>query len=118
MPYTAGPGTRHPRNRNTTLPTQVVANPRAEVMFHRASEPERHGQQADYLRIPQDRFGAPGPDRSHGYPDTDEASVHNVDDSNLLENFVDADNEGYSGRHSLKSVCYSLLSMLATRASD
>lgn len=102
--------------RNVTLPTQVVAIPRAEVsggfdMSHRAPEPERHSQQADYLRILQGKFGAPGPDHGHWYLDTDEASVRNVDDDNSLEIFVNADNESYSGRHSLKSVSHSLLPM-------
>ena len=109
--------------RNAAFPTQAVAKPTAETsrgfdMSYRAPEPERHTQQADYLRILQDRFGTPGSDRGHRYLDTDEASARNVDDSNSLENFVDADNEGYSGRHSLKSVSHSLLSMFPTQASD
>ena len=108
--------------RNASLPTQVVANPRAEGSggfdtSNRAPEPERHSQQADYLRILQDKFGTPGPDGDR-YLDTDEASARNVDDDNSLVNFVDANNEGYSGRHSLKSVSHSLLLMLATQASD
>jgi hypothetical protein len=107
--------------RNATFPTQAVAKPSAGFdMSYRAlerPEPERHSQQADHLRILQDRFGAPGSDRSHWYLDTDEASASNFDDGNFLESFVDANNEGYWGRYS-KSVCHSLLSKLFTRASD
>ncbi|KAF8477678.1 hypothetical protein DFH94DRAFT_802855 [Russula ochroleuca] len=64
-----------------------------------------------------DKFGAPGPDRGHSYSDKDENSSRDVEDGNSLENFVDAGNEGYNGRHSLKSASHRLLSTLATRAS-
>jgi hypothetical protein len=86
-------------------------------MSYRAPERRGHSQRVDYLRIMQDKFGAPGPDRGHSYSDKDENSSRDVEDGNSLENFVDAGNEGYNGRHSLKSASHRLLSTLATRAS-
>jgi hypothetical protein len=115
---------RIPAPRNATS-TQAVTNPTAGAsegldMSYRAPEhrgQSGHSQRVDYLRILQDKFGVPRPDRGHSYSDKDENSSRNVEDGNSLENFVDAGNEGYNGRHSLKSASHRLLSMLATQAS-
>jgi len=101
----------HNRNfapRNATSATQAVMNPTTIVsegfdMSHRAPEHGWQIQQADYLRILQDKFDTPQPDRNHRYSYTDDTSINN-EYGNRLENFVDPDNESYDGRHSLKSV--------------
>ena len=106
--------------RNATASDQAVANPTVEVsegfdmLDH---EPERHREQADYLRILQDKFGTPRPNGGHRYSFTDDTSLNNGGCGNILENLIDPDNESYDGRHSLKSVS-SPQSMLATQASD
>ena len=119
-------GSEHNRNltsQNATASTHAVPIPAAKVsgglgMSYGAPELRRHNQQADYLRILQDKFDAPGPDRGHSYSENDEAGARNVEDGNSLEKFADACNEGYDGRHSLKSASHRLLSMLSTQASD
>ena len=116
----AGQHNQNSAPRNATSTTQAVANPRVEVsegfdmLDH---EPERHSEQADYLRILRDKFGTPRPNGGHRYSFTDDTSLNNGGCGNILEKFIDPDNESYDGRHSLKSVS-SLQSMLATQASD
>jgi hypothetical protein len=77
-----------------------VANYTAEV----SEGIDMPSQQADYLRILQDKFGTPGPNHGHLYSDTDDDTMRNVEDGNCPENFVDDDNESYNGQRSLKSV--------------
>ena len=77
-------------------------------MLHRTPESQLHGQQLDYLRILQDKFGTSGPDRGHRYSCTDDASVCN-EEGNYRKSFVDPDNESYSVRCSVKTASYSLL---------
>ncbi len=79
-------------------------------MHHRTPELKLHGQQLDYRRILQDKFGTPGPGRDHG---PDNASTFNEGDS-----FVDPDNETHNGRPSVNTASYNLLSMLTVRALD
>ena len=106
--------------RNATSTTQAVANPRVEVSegFDMLdNEPERHSEQADYLRILRDKFGTPRPNGGNRYSFIDDTSLNNGGSGNILEKFFDPDNESYDGRHSLKSVS-SPQSMLAAQASD
>jgi hypothetical protein len=85
-------------------------------MPHRAPESQFHGEQLDYLRILQDKFGTPGPDRGHRYSCSDEASACNEEDgNNYRKSFVD-DNESYNSRCSGKTASYNLLPILAVRA--
>jgi hypothetical protein len=82
-----------------------VANPTAEVfenlnLFYWASESKWHGEQADHLRILHDRLGTTGSNRGHWYSDADDAGARSGKDDQRL---VDADNESYYGRRSLKS---------------
>ena len=109
--------------RNATSAAQAVANPTVEIskgfdMLDRVHGPERYSQQADYLRILQDRFGTPGSDRGHPCSYTDDTSINNGGYGNFLKNVVDPDNESYNGQHSLKSVSHSSQLMVATQASD
>jgi hypothetical protein len=85
-------------------------------MLHRAPESQLHDQQPEYLRILQDKFGTPRPDRDHRYSFTDENSSRNNVDGDYQESFVDPDNESHNGRCSVKTASHSLLSMLATQA--
>ena len=106
--------------RNATSTDQAVANPTVEVsegfdmLDH---EPEQHREQADYLRILQDKFGTPRPNGGYRYSFTDDTSLNNGGRGNILENFINPDNESYDGRHSLKSVS-GPHSLLATQPSD
>jgi hypothetical protein len=88
-------------------------------MLHR---PQSHDQQLEpeYIRILQDKFGTPRPDRGHRYSFTDDnsLSVRNEGDGEYQESFVDPDNESRNGRCSVKTASHSLLSMLATQAPD
>ena len=85
-------------------------------MLHRAPESQLHDHQIDYLRILQDKFGTPGPDRGHRYTCTDDASACNEGDGNCRESFVNPDNESYNVRCSVKTASRDLLSILAVRA--
>ena len=87
-------------------------------MLHHTPESQFHGQQLDYLRILQDKFGTPGPDRGHRYSYTDNASACNEGDGNYRKSFFDPDNESYSARCSVKTASYNFLSMLAIGAFD
>jgi hypothetical protein len=123
---TLQPGvSQHNRNlapRNATSTARAVANLTVEVpggfdmLDH---ESERHSEQADYLRILQDKFDTPRSNSGHRYssPFIDDTSINNGGYGNFPENLIDPDNESYDGRHSLKSV-RSPQSMLATQASD
>jgi hypothetical protein len=82
-------------------------------MRHRTFESQFHGQQHDYLRILEDKFGTPGPDRGRRYPRTDNASACNEGDGNYRKSLVNPDNESYSVRCSVKTASCNLLSMLA-----
>jgi hypothetical protein len=87
-------------------------------MRHRTPESQFHGQQLDYLRILEDKFGTPGPDRGHRNSCTDDASACNEGDGNFRKSFVNPDNESYNVRCSVKTASYNLLSMLAVGTFD
>jgi hypothetical protein len=82
-------------------------------MRHRTFESQFHGQQPEYLRILEDKFGTPGPDRGRRYSRTDNASSCNEGDGKYRKSFVNPDNESYNVRCSVKTASYNLLSMLA-----
>jgi hypothetical protein len=85
-------------------------------MLHCTPESQLHGQQLDYLRILQDKFGTPGPDRSDIYSCKDDASACNEGDGSYRKSFVEPDNESYNVRCSVKTASHYLLPMLAVRA--
>jgi hypothetical protein len=85
-------------------------------MLHRTPGSQLHVQQPDYLRILQDKFGTPRPNRGHRYSFTDDNSTRNEEDRDYPESFVDPDNESCNVRCSVKTASHSLLSMLATQA--
>ena len=87
-------------------------------MLHRPAESQWHDQQPEYLRILQDKFGTPRPDRGQGYSFTDYASACSEGDGYYRESFVDPDNESYNVRCSVKTASYYLLLILAVRALD
>jgi hypothetical protein len=80
-------------------------------MLHRTPESQLHGQQLDYLRILQDKFGTPGPDRGDRHSCTDDASACNEEGGKYRERFVNPDNESYNVRCSVKTASYYLLSI-------
>jgi hypothetical protein len=100
--------------------TKAEANPTPEGpdMLHCTPESQLHGQQLDYLRILQDKFGTPGPDRSDIDSCTDDASACNEGDASYRESFVEPDNESYNVRCSVKTASHYLLLMSAVQASD
>ena len=83
-------------------------------MLHHPPESQLHDQQPEYLRILQDKFGTPRPDRGHRYSSTDDNSARNEGNGDYRESFVDPDNESRNVRCSVKTASLSLLSMLAT----
>jgi hypothetical protein len=85
-------------------------------MLHSPPESQLHDQQPEYLRILEDKFGTPRPDRGHRYSFTDYNSSRNEEDRDYLESFVDPDNESCNVRCSIKTASHSLLSMLARQA--
>ena len=87
-------------------------------MLHRPPESQLPDQQLDYLRILQDKFGTPRPDRGHRYSFTDDNSSRNEEDRDHRESIVDTDNESYNVRCSVKTASYYLLSMLTGGACD
>jgi hypothetical protein len=98
-------------------------NPTPEVfegfgMLRRPPGSQWHDQQPEYLRILQDKFGTPRPDRGHGCSFTDYNSSRKEVDGNYQESFVDPDNESRNGRCSVKTASHSLLLTLATQAPD
>ncbi len=88
------------------------------LRVHLTPESQSHGQQLEYLRILQDKFGTSEPDRSHRYSCTDEDSACNEGNGNYRKSFVDPDNESYSARCSEKTASYNLLSMSAVGTFD
>jgi len=94
---------------DTSLQSEAAANPTLEIsggldVLHRTPESQLHGQQLDYLRILQDKFGTPGPDRGHTHSCTDDASACNEENGDYRESFVNPDNESYNVRCSVKTV--------------
>jgi hypothetical protein len=49
-------------------------------MLHRPPASQLHDQQPEYLRILQDKFGTPRPDRGHRYSFTNDDSARNEGD--------------------------------------
>jgi hypothetical protein len=82
-------------------------------MLHHPPEPQLHDQQPEYLRILQDKFGTPRPDRGHRYSFADDNSTRNEGDGDYQESFLN--NES---RCSVKTASHSLLSTVATPALD
>ena len=84
-------------------------------MLHLSPESQLHGQQPEYLRILQDRFGTPRPGHRHSFTDNATSSACNEGDGDYQESFVGPDNESYiSG----KTASHSLVLMSATLAPD
>jgi len=87
-------------------------------MLRRPPESQLHDQRPEYLRILQDKFGTPRPDRDHRHLYGDDNSTHNEGDGDYQKGFFCPDNESCNGRRSVKTASHSLLWTLATRASD
>ena len=79
-------------------------------MLHLSPESQLYDQQPEYLRILQDRFGTPRPERGHRYSFRDDTSARNQGDGDYQESIVGPDNEScISG----KTVSHNLLLMSA-----
>jgi len=91
-----------------SMQSEAAVNPTPEVfegfdMLHRPPESQLHDQQPEHLRILQDKFGTPRPDRGHRYSFTDNNSSRNEEDGDYQESLVDPDNESRcSGKTVLK----------------
>lgn len=93
---------------DTSMQSGATANLTPEVLegfdtLRRPPESQLHGQQY-YLRILQDKFGTPRPDRGHSYSFIDDNSSRHEEDGDYRESFVDPDNESYNVRCSGKTV--------------